>query len=64
MRMYIAHILDRLPWTCWAALAVWGLGYGWVPPLWKCRDTGIEDGLGCCWCGKRCRKRATLEKQA
>lgn len=62
MKMRIALWLShRLPWTCWAALCAWAMGYG-VGSL----VDGLRDSEGChkndypvgCWCGKFRKEQA------
>lgn len=50
----IAHLLDKLPGTCWANLATWA---AWDTPTrdarfrqdWMCR---ADADCGSCYCGK------------
>ncbi len=56
MKMMLARLLDKLPWTCWAALCCWAMGFESFP-LWHgltgCRDE--PRGTDKCYCGKRCK---------
>ncbi len=57
VRWTMAHHLDRLPWTCWAALVSWALHYrpllssdgGDVRQDYACRSA---TAWGRCYCGK------------
>lgn len=55
MRWRIAHLLDRLPWTCWTNLVTWALGWNPLREIGQtdmCRRDAAESGDGCCYCSK------------
>ena len=64
-RWRLAKWLDASPWTCWANLAVFAMGWFVWPwePFWKgakCRREAAERGS--CWCCKFCEPRQSCDK--
>lgn len=60
LKMRIAHLLDKLPWTCWAELCAWAMGYGWFPvrSLFGCASRSAMKKHECgCWCLKFCHPK-------
>ena len=57
MRWRLAHLLDRLPFTCWASLVSWAMrGHGYTlrrcVDQRDCRRDAAEGKFGDCYCGK------------
>lgn len=53
MRHRIAHLMDRLPWTCGMALTAWGMFGGWPGGIVSTRQCRKDaERIGSC----RCRK--------
>jgi len=58
-RWPLASLLNRLPWTCWASLVPWALGWHRFTDVTEIReafDVGTcrrdAQASGCCYCGK------------
>lgn len=47
----LAHVLDKLPWTCWAALVGWA-EYGAAFRVTQQAALCQSDRCGGCYCGK------------
>jgi len=60
LKMFIARQLDRLPWTCWAELAAWAMGYSTFRDAMKTRCDPPFPCCGC-WCGKNLNRDTPKE---